>query len=247
MVHAPRNTPLVAGVERFSRSAMYAKKALYKKQKTTIVAAAPKPAADTKTTAKNVDVKGANTRVVAVKKLPKYYPAEDVPKPKASRKSAKPTKLRPSLVPGTVVVLLAGRFRGKRVVFLKQLPSGLLLVTGPYKVNGVPLRRVNQAYVLATSTKVDVSKLKLSDKLDDSLFTKKSADKKQNKKTPTEEGLFEAGQATTKTPMDPVRVAEQKAVDAALMAEIKKVPQLKAYLNASFSLSNGQYPHMLKF
>lgn len=27
---------------------------------------------------------------------------------------------------------------------------------GPYKVNGVNLRRVNQAYVISTSTKVDV-------------------------------------------------------------------------------------------
>merc|ERR1712046_488979 len=96
-------------------------------------------------------------------KAPKYYPADDVvTKPKSSRELASKgiAKLKSSIKPGSVLILLAGRFRGRRVVFLKQLPSGLLLVTGPYAVNGIPLPRVNQAYVIATSTKVDISKVK---------------------------------------------------------------------------------------
>lgn len=46
----------------------------------------------------------------------------------------------------------------------------LILQTGPFCVNGVPLRRVNQAYVIATKTKVDISKLVIPDRLDDDYF-----------------------------------------------------------------------------
>ena len=68
---------------------------------------------------------------------PRFYPADDVKKPLKRRVIRRPTALRPSITPGTVLILLAGRFKGKRVVFLRQLPSGLLLITGPFKVNGV--------------------------------------------------------------------------------------------------------------
>jgi large subunit ribosomal protein L6e len=106
-----------------------------------------------------------------------WYPADDEKK-HTKRSKPKPTKLRKGVEPGSVLVLLSGRFRGKRVVFLKQLPSGLLLVTGPYKVNGVPIKRVNQAYTLTTSTKVPINGVDVA-KIDDSLFKKEKKSKKQ--------------------------------------------------------------------
>ena len=115
----------------------------------------------------------------ASKKSPRFYPPEDEPKPLAHRAVRKPTKLRESITPGTVLILLSGRFKGRRVVFLNQLPSGLLLVTGPFKLNGVPVRRVNQAYVLATSTKIQLPKLDLT-KFTDKYF--KAAEAKSSKK-----------------------------------------------------------------
>ena len=74
---------------------------------------------------------------VPLVQAPKFYPADDVKTPLKRRTVAKPARLRASIKPGTVLILLAGHFKGKRVIFLKQLPSGLLLVTGPFKVNGV--------------------------------------------------------------------------------------------------------------
>ncbi|KAF9619954.1 hypothetical protein IFM89_010570 [Coptis chinensis] len=110
-------------------------------------------------------------------KPPKFYLADDVKKPFVNKRKHKPTKLRASITPGTVLIILAGRFKGKRVVFLNQLASGLLLVTGgPFKFNGVPLRCVNQSYVIATSTKVDITGLDVA-KFDDKYFAKEVARK----------------------------------------------------------------------
>lgn len=56
------------------------------------------------------------------------------------------------------------------------------MVTGPFKVNGVPLRRVNARYVIATSSKVDLKGIdeKVVEKVgEEGYFTR---DKAENKK-----------------------------------------------------------------
>merc|ERR1711981_213598 len=122
---------------------------------------------------------GASNKVG--KKDTRYYPAEDVKtKLRNHHNTSKQTKLRGSITPGTVLILLAGHFKGCRVVFLKQLDSGLLLITGPHKVNGVPLRRVPQSYVIATKTSVNVSGVKVPDTINDAFFAKPKAAKKKD-------------------------------------------------------------------
>jgi large subunit ribosomal protein L6e len=179
------------------------------------------------------------TKAEVEAKAPKFYPADDESKPLARRFARRQTKLRASITPGTVLILLAGRFKGKRVVFLGQLPSGLLLVTGPFKVNGVPLRRVNQAYVIATSTKVDVSKVDIS-KFDDSYF--KSAEKKQRTKR-GEADFFEDKLEKKQLPAD--YIANQKTVDAAILGALND--DVKGYLGTRFTLRSGDRPHLMKF
>ncbi len=60
----------------------------------------------------------------------KYYPAEDVVLKKGAAPKRNAPKVRASLSAGTVVILVAGRFKGKRAVVLKVLESGLLLING---------------------------------------------------------------------------------------------------------------------
>lgn len=50
----------------------------------------------------------------------------------------------------------------------------LFFFEGPYGINRVPLRRVNQAYVIATQTKVDVSSVNLPARLNDEYFKRES-------------------------------------------------------------------------
>merc|ERR1712178_188310 len=211
-----------------SRSANYAKSQVYKRKRWT-----------------TSGEKKAAEKEVSKARPQRYYPTD------SERRRFKTTgagksyrackKLKQGIVPGPVLILVAGRHRGKRVVFLKQLESGLLLVTGPFKINGVPLRRVNQKYVIATSTKLAFDSA-IPDRVCDDYFSRieLNAHEGQN-----EGEIFQTKKATYQASAE--RKEDQKAVDAAILVAAKKVPYMVSYLASNFSLQNGQNPATMKF
>ncbi|KAL9249401.1 Large ribosomal subunit protein eL6-like protein [Drosera capensis] len=212
-----RNPDLIRGIGKYSRSVMYHKRGLWA-IKTKNGGVFPKHEAKKK------------VEEVEEKKV-KWYLADDVKVPLKNKRKKRPTKLRASITPGTVLIILAG----------------------PFAINGVPLRRVNQAYVIATSTKVDISGVNV-EKFDDKYFSKK-ADKKKNIKEEAE--FFEAERkarlqffafyvsSMAKTKLPDEKKDDQKAVDADLIKTVECVPDLKTYLGARFSLQDGMKPHEL--
>merc|ERR1712025_645807 len=212
---------LASGVYRFGKSSTYHKKAIYKFSKKTT----PKKAVAKTPIFKEKPIGGAKNGGTRKR----YF-------------SGHARKLRSTLAPGVIAILLAGVHKGKRVIVLKQLATGLLLITGPHKLNGCPLRRVNQRYLLATTTKVDVSGVSIPENIDDKYFARAKAEKSK------EGDIFSAKKEEYKPSEE--RKKDQATVDASVLAAIKAHPEgavLKQYLKATFALSKGEYPHKMTF
>ena len=70
--------------------------------------------------------KNGKEREVPEVKAPKWYPADDIKAKVPSEREAHSrgvAKLKKTIKPGSVLILLGGRFRGKRVVCLKCAPT----------------------------------------------------------------------------------------------------------------------------
>jgi large subunit ribosomal protein L6e len=261
VVNSHSNRELNAsGLMRFSRGRMFHRRALYRiskwkgdqsklqQDKTKKTAGSIQKKKQRTPALKKKPVGGdrnGKERLVRTKRFPRYYPTEERPKNfsvKRKRFNDHPRRFRSTLTPGTVVILVAGKHAGKRAVVVKHLSSGLLLVTGPHKLNGVPLRRVNQIYVIATSTKLDLSAAKF-DNLDDKFFKRVRPAKKN-----AEKDIFDSKKE--KSPLSDERRQAQVNTDAVVLNAIKANADsklLRQYLKSRFQLWNGVLPHKMKF
>ena len=169
-----------------------------------------------------------------------WYPVSNLKSHfKRQCKAPKASHISAPLTPGQVVIILSGRFRGRRVVYLKKLESNLLLVTGPYKYNGVPLKRVNAAYVLPTNTKLNIN-AEIAKNVNDKFFDRVDIERTK------EEDFFE-DKEKKKGRISEDKKKLQTEVDTEVKKAVDGVPMMKEYLRNRFALKNGDKPHLMKF
>lgn len=89
-----------------------------------------------------------------------------------------------------------------------------------------------------------MSVIQVDSKINDAYFSKD----KSASRNGTEAEFFKDGDnKESKKAFPESKAADQKQVDKDVLAAIAKTPNLAKYLGASFGLTKGQFPHLMKF
>lgn len=235
------------GVRRYLKRKQKVQKKLFSLKNVKRVKRAEKPKVAITVVKKIGGAKNGGERTVLLKKNKSYLPTKSIVRKRTGKKCFRNHKrnIRKTLKKGKVLILLAGRHKGKRVVLLKALKSGLLLVTGPFALNSCPMRRISQNYVIATKTRVNLKDFKVPKHINDTYFRRMP--KKKNSRT-AERDIF--AEKVEKYVPSEQRKTDQKTVDEAVLKAIKKHKEGKVvqrYLKSMFSLRSNQFPHRMQF
>lgn len=153
---------------------------------------------------------------------------DDIPKfveKYKARTARKPRVGRTDLAKGMVVVVLEGIFASKRVVYLKGLEGNLALCAGPKSINGVPLFKIDERYLLATSTVLDIN---VNVDID-------------------EENIILTKRDDYTTPMDAEMTDAEKKIDEEIAKAVKEIKFMKSYLSEPFEIDTTRNFYSLKY
>merc|ERR1719445_756374 len=115
-----------------------------------------------------------------------------------------------------------------------------------YESYGCPMRRVDQRYIIATKTSIDISSVKIPDSVNDDLFKRTI-----NNKTTKKSSLF----SNEKKDKEKYAPSEERKkltaeVESQVIAVLEKHPEKEMmfkYIASKFSLQKGDYPHKMIF
>ncbi|KAF5141113.1 60s ribosomal protein l6 [Vairimorpha ceranae] len=125
---------------------------------------------------------------------------------------------RTDLECGMIVVVCEGIYESKKVIYLKGLDNNLVLCAGVRDINGVPFFKIDESYLLTTSSKIYINLNDITIKEDEVPLV-------------TKDKSLEV--------MDIEYTQKMSNIEKTISDEVSKVEYLRAYLKAPFEIDNS--------
>ncbi|KAF7703781.1 60S ribosomal protein L6 [Cucumispora dikerogammari] len=172
-----------------------------------------------------MSTKETKSKITFVAPQSGYFPDEKIPQyiKKLQSKQVQIQRVpRTDLEYGNIVVILEGEFVSKRAIFLGSNKFEAVVI-GPRCLNGVPLMKIDEKYLLKTSTVLKLNKMEIKET---TFISEKDFSERINFQEPSE---LE------------VKLEEE------ILNEIKKIEFMKAYLSTDFDLKGLNKIEDMKF